>query len=704
MAGRVMLAAQYLVYALALAGIAAAAGTGAAPVEAAAGPGMFWFDIVAVVYGWRACRHPGLDPPIRRVARTLLAAFVITFGISLTFTITGTGAFPQPGDVPHLLVMAVLFVALLLVPMRAASRRDRLKTLLDAGTVVLGASMVLWYVALGPALESGKRSVALLLAAACYPVADLLVLFALARALLCGDGRIGRRVLTCIGLASLTLFVSDAYLGYAQSHMTTVHRSTFEFVCWLTTHLMLCCGAIELWRQTVHPVTVSDTFRRGVAGKLPYLAVAVGVSLTAVAAWREHEVFPWLGLVVGSTGLTGVVMLRQVLAQSETAEAAETDALTGLANRARLREELTRALQRSARTGRPVAVLLIDLNGFKQINDTLGHLAGDGLLAAVAEAMQASVRQDDLVGRLGGDEFGILLQSVADEAGAAAIAERIIEAIAGPFVIGSVPMSASASIGVAVSAPGELDPDTVLHRADVAMYDRKRQGSGWQAWQPDLESGGTDTLGTELGRAAAAGQLRLSYHPIRTLDGAEVGASTALSWEHPEIGTIAPEVFLPIAERTGVAGQITDWTLRRAIADAATWDDGYVTVAVTPQQSRHPRFTADVSEALAACGLPGHRLVLTMTGDALNETSIARLRELGVRLAVRDLGRTFEALHGLSVNVLDLGRARGEREVVEALIRLGQALGLSTLVGGVEVPPDATDLSGLPSPATPVTR
>ncbi|MBU2668402.1 GGDEF domain-containing protein [Actinoplanes bogorensis] len=204
--------------------------------------------------------------------------------------------------------------------------------------------------------------------------------------------------------------------------------------------------------------------------------MAVGYLLLTIAAVREKDAFPWDGLVLGGIGITTLVVLRQALAQTEITEAAETDALTGLANRARLHDELARSLRRAARGGQSLAVLLLDLNGFKQVNDTLGHQAGDDLLIAVAHAMRRTVRHDDLVGRLGGDEFAVIVRSVSDEAGALAVAQRLDEAIAGPFVIGNRPVSASASIGVAVSEPGSLDLDELLHRADLAMYARKRDG------------------------------------------------------------------------------------------------------------------------------------------------------------------------------------------------------------------------------------
>ncbi|MET0422307.1 MAG: diguanylate cyclase [Actinoplanes sp.] len=685
-----LLVALSLVYVAAMIGCGVAASAGLA-IDTIAGPAMFLFDLVAVVYGVRVSRHPSLDGPTRRACRMFAAGFALTFAVSLVFAVTGTNAFPQLGDALHLLATIVFLAAFLLVPLREASTRERWKTLLDAGTVVLGASMVLWYLIVGPALSTGHDSAGLILAAACYPVVDLLVLFALARAALRGAGRISRSALVLIVGAMGALFVGDAYIGYTQAHVDVVHRSTFAFVSWLSTHFLLACGAVELWRHAGRPVAATTTFRRGLAGKIPYAGVAVGYALMAVAAVRENAVFPWLGLVLGGLGITSLVVLRQVLAQTETIEAAETDGLTGLANRARLHHELARALHRAGRSGGTVAVLLIDLNGFKRINDTLGHQAGDDLLVAVAGAMRRSVRRDDLVGRLGGDEFAVVVHPFGDEKAATSVAQRIIEAVAGPFVVGARPMSASASIGVAVSGPDAHTADELLHRADLAMYDRKRNGGGWQAWHPGLQPAAPepDPRGADLENAIEAGQLRLSYRPIRSLAGLVVGATAEVSWEHPDLGTIGPDVLGPLAERLGLAERIGAWTLAR-VAGA---DAGYVVVPVTPQQLREPRFAADVR--------PG--LVLELPGSVLTEEpdTVVALRALGARVAVRDFGTSYAALGELSrvpVEFLRLPWSPAAPDVAVAILRVGQALGLTTLVGDVEVPADAVDLGSLAAP------
>ncbi|GAA1594310.1 GGDEF domain-containing protein [Actinoplanes couchii] len=688
MSGSKWLGAQYVVYAAAMGGVVAVGIDGGGSAVMFAGPAMFFFDVVAIVFGVRACRHPGLERSARPAVVTLTVAAVLILIISLTFAVTGTTAFPQPGDVMHIATTLTMFAGLLLVPLHRVSRRERWKTLLDAGTVVLGAAMVLWYVAIGPALDRGTVSAGLLLAAACYPLVDLLVLFALARVLLRGSGQISRRALALIGGAVGALLVGDAYLGWAQAQMTVVPRSVFDFGCWLTTHFLFTSAMIELWRQAAHPAPVDGPRSRNVAGKLPYLGIGVGYALMAAATADEPRPFPWYGLVLGGMSLTGLVVLRQVLVQRESTEAAETDPLTGLANRARLHDELELALRRAARNGRPVGVLLIDLNGFKEVNDRLGHQVGDGLLVAVAGAMSRSVRGDDLVGRLGGDEFAVVVRAVSGEADVTSVARRIVEAIAGPFVVGDLPMSATASIGAALSEPGGTDADTLLHRADVAMYDVKRRGSGWLVWRPELgaevthEDGPEGELAALLDSPGDDGRLTLTYRQIRSLTGADVGADANLEWDHPVRGRIGADELLALADRIGAAGRLGDRLLALAITRRPP-GGGYTVVQVRAEQLGRPGFGA---------GLAGHDLVLEVPEAAINkhQDQLLGLRTIGVRIAVWDFGTSFAALTALPRLPVDFVRLDPPLDdtgaTAGAILRLTRTLGLTTLIGSREVP------------------
>ena len=470
-------------YVATLTGVIIAAVTHTLAVDKIAGPPMIISGLIGVGYGVRVTRHPGLEPHVRRAWRWVTAALVLAVSTPLVFLlVTGARPFPQPRDATHLASTVLLFVAMLFFPLHTATRRDRWKAVLDSATVVAGASMVLWYLAVGPALADNHGSIRVVLAAAAYPVADLLALFGFARVLLRGTDRTIRRPLWLLAGGILALFAGDAYLGWSQAHEVTVQRTPWQFACWLTLHFLLAAGAVEQFRQAGLPATGTEQ-PRDVAGKIPYAGIGVGYALMAFAAAHQAQAYPWLGLVIGSIGITGLVVLRQMLAQNESDEAAATDALTGLANRARLHLVLARALERGVRTQRRTAVLLIDLNGFKQVNDTLGHRTGDGLLIAVAETMRRCVRGDDLIGRLGGDEFAVVLPSLEPSFDGAdspvAVARRITQALTEPLVIDGATLHVSASIGVAVTEPGALTSDALLHQADVAMYRAKRESLGF---------------------------------------------------------------------------------------------------------------------------------------------------------------------------------------------------------------------------------
>ena len=479
-----MLVLLLVTYVATLTGVIITGVTHAAPVDHVTGPSMIVMGLIAVGYGVRVARHPALDPAVRRAWRLVTAALALAVATPLVFLlVTGARPFPQPGDATHLASTLTLFVAMLLFPLHSATRRDRWKAVMDSATVVIGASMVLWYLVVGPAIVNNNHgSARVILAAAAYPVSDLLALFGFARVLLRGTDRKVRRPLWLLAGAILFLFAGDAFLGWSQAHEATVQRTPWQFACWLTFHFLLTAGAVEQFRQAGRPAAGNEQ-PRDVAGKIPYAGIGVGYGLMAVAAVHQAHAYPWLGLVIGSIGITGLVVFRQMLAQRESDEAAATDTLTGLANRARLHLVLARALERGARTQRRTAVLLIDLNGFKQINDTLGHQTGDGLLIAVAEAMRRCVRGDDLIGRLGGDEFAVVLPALepafAVEDSPVTVARRITEALTHPLIVDGTTLRASASIGVAIAEPGALTSDELLHQADGAMYRAKRESLGF---------------------------------------------------------------------------------------------------------------------------------------------------------------------------------------------------------------------------------
>ena len=244
-------------------------------------------------------------------------------------------------------------------------------------------------------------------------------------------------------------------------------------MAFLTAHFLLAAAAFV---QCRHGATRAELVERVSVHKvstLPYLAVASGFLLMLFVVAREHVLYPWGGMVLCTTLLTGIVVARQIIAQRENHTMAVTDALTGLANRTRLHQALSLALARGVRAGHTTGVLLTDLNGFKQINDTLGHEAGDKLLVAFGEMLRRSILGADVAGRLGGDEFAVVLHNIGTPANAEAVVRRILDEAAAPVMVGDTVLQIRGSIGIALSGPGELGLDELVHRADVAMYQAK---------------------------------------------------------------------------------------------------------------------------------------------------------------------------------------------------------------------------------------
>jgi diguanylate cyclase (GGDEF)-like protein len=384
---------------------------------------------------------------------------------------------------------------------------------------------------------------------------------------------------------------------------------------------------------------------------------------------------------------------------------ARHDALTGLANRAAFHEALQLALAAVER-GLGLAVLCLDLDRFKFVNDTYGHPAGDSLLCAVAQRLAAQVRAGDVVARLGGDEFAILLHEVAGPEQAAAVARRVIESIHAPFELEGVPLGIGVSIGVAVASDGDPDPIQIMKNADVALYRAKREGrETWRFFEQGMDAAAQarGELEADLRRALARGELEVHYQPlVACRDRCLRGFEALLRWRHPVHGTIPPAEFIPLAEDIGIITDIGAWVLREACAQARTWP-GHVRVAVnlSARQFRDPHLVETVAQALGAAGIEPRRVELEITESVpllRDERTLATLYELhriGVGIVLDDFGTGYSSLsylrgfpfHSIKIDrsfVSDL-QVRGEgRALVNGIIGLARNLGMDVTAEGVE--------------------
>lgn len=407
--------------------------------------------------------------------------------------------------------------------------------------------------------------------------------------------------------------------------------------------------------------------------------------------------------------LRGEVDARRT-AEDELRKLATHDALTGLPNRLMLQDRTARALARGRRQGSKLGVLLLDLDGFKAINDSLGHAAGDELLRQTAARLRSAVRQSDTVARMGGDEFVVLAEDLADPEDAALVAERVREACSEPVVVQGQAVRSTPSIGIALW-PGDGDEaEALLKCADLAMYQAKQAGGGAHRFFDDrmLETSVQRLqLRADLEAALPQGQLDVWYQPLFDLEQGTIrGMEALLRWEHPQRGMVSPMTFIAEAERSGLIVPIGRWVLESACAQLARWRaagaaDLTVAVNVSARQLRDEGFVDVVAETLQTSGLEPGCLELEITESAafanfeLAQSVLARLADLGVRILIDDFGSGFSSLNrlkSLAVDGLKIDRffvdnvADDPRDaaIVKAIVSMAHSLGIDVVAEGIE--------------------
>jgi len=389
----------------------------------------------------------------------------------------------------------------------------------------------------------------------------------------------------------------------------------------------------------------------------------------------------------------------------QIAHLAHYDALTDLPNRVLFREQLEHALEKVA-PGEQLAVLYIDIDEFKSVNDALGHSIGDALLKAVAGRLRGCLRDTDLAARLGGDEFAIIQAAVKRPSDAIHLVERIYQAIREPFECAGHLITTDASIGVALAPADGADLDQLLKNADMAMYGAKADGRRtFRFFEPAMDARvkARRILELELRQAIKDGGFEVYYQPVINLRDDKITSCEALlRWRHPERGMISPAEFIPIAEETGLINQLGDWVLNTACSEAARWPDHIgVAVNVSPVQFKSRTLALNVAAALAASGLAASRLELEITETVLirdDEAALAvlhQLRELGVRIALDDFGTGYSSLGYLQrfpfdkikidrCFIKDIANPDGSSSIVQAVVNIATASHMTTTAEGVE--------------------
>ena len=464
--------------------------------------------------------------------------------------------------------------------------------------------------------------------------------------------------------------------------------------------------------QCLDTIEERKTLGFHLSARFPFSDVVVRPASDQDVHWSlsGNPIFDDRGRFLGFRGI-GTDLTEQRRSEQEISRLARFDSLTGLPNRAMMRQTLDEALRNSTHRRKGCGLFLIDLDRFKNVNDTLGHPVGDALLRQVADRLKSVMGNHGQVGRLGGDEFQAVLPGTVDIGLLESLARTLIEQVSRPYSIEGHKVTIGASVGIAIGDPGRASADALVRNADLALYAAKDAGRGkHRFYQPSMHSEAAERqlLENDLRQAIDRGELSVAYQPIVRTAGEEISGFEALvRWTHATRGPISPDKFIPLAEEAGLIGKIGEWVLHAALAEAATWPDQVrVAVNLSPVQFNDPNIVPTVARILGETGVRAERLELEITegvfladGDSTDET-FARLKDLGVRLALDDFGTGYSSLGYLKKAPfdkikIDQSFVRGAASttnrnaaIIRAIVTLADTLGMDTCAEGVETHDD----------------
>ena len=645
--------------------------------------------------------------PGDRVAWALIAAAILAWAAGDAYYSSRLASleeppFPSWADAGYLGVYPPAYAGLVLL-MRRRLRRFHASQWLDGLAAALcvaaaGAAFVLPPVA--GAAEGTATAVATNLA---YPLADL-VLIGVVVALTALTGLRPGVQWGVLGLGLGIFALADCLYLYRIATDSYVMGTPLDAL-WVVGLTLMGASAwlrppdeprvrVEGWRLLAVPAAVATL-------ALGLLLAEAHMDGSTAAAWCAAGA---VAVALARAGLT----FRENVALADSHRLAVTDALTGLPNRRLFLDRAEQALLRARRAGGAAAVIIIDLDDFKEVNDTLGHHAGDELLVCVARRLRRALRESDTVARLGGDEFAVVLPDVTDAGAAARVAAELRTAIARPAVVAGLSLDTEASMGIAVFPAHGADVAQLLQRADVAMYQAKSHGTGHEVYraEDDVHSPERLALVGELRRAIDEGEIEVHYQPkVDLASGVTGGVEALVRWRHPARGLLPPVEFIPVAERTTLIAPLTRHVMDRALAQARAWDDAGLPLAVAVNVSVRnlldARFPEQVAELLARHGVPARRLELEITESVLMANParaleiLGRLHEMGVVLSIDDFGvgySSLDYLKRLPVDVIKIDRSfvmhmatdPADAMIVRSTIDLARNLGLRVVAEGIE--------------------
>jgi diguanylate cyclase len=650
--------------------------------------------------------------PRHRLVTLLLGVGILTWATGdtvLTIQSLGGATPPSPGlaDVFYLAFYPVTYVALVLLLRREAISFS-VSTWLDGAIAGLGAAAVCAAFAFHGVLQDAGGSTLTVATNLAYPIGDVLLLVMVVGGTAILPGRITAPwLMLAAGFAMIV--VGDTFNLFSSSIGSSHIGSFANAVAWPTYTLLV---SLAVWLPTSQSKRLIDQRTPGFA--LPSLAAVTALAVLFVGS-IHHIMVVAVGLALATlvgaglrSGLTFGALRRLT---EERHRQAVTDQLTGLLNRRALFHALDALLPEKFDadvTPQQLSFLFIDLNRFKEVNDSFGHAAGDGLLRQLGSRLNGSLRSTDLFVRLGGDEFAVVLPD-SDADYAAMVAQRLNSRLEESFLIDGVRAHVGASIGIAVAPKDATNAADLVRCADLAMYRAKSAGQDFAIFQEDLDGEGDKLLlAEELRVAIEQHQLELHYQPQADLSTGEiVSVEALLRWRHPRLGFVPPPAFLPLAEESELMGPLTEMVLTDATSQCAAWrangQSVSVSVNISPTNLLDPDFTAMVKRSLEHNGLPPEALVLEITETSAisdldrSKAVIEEMRDFGVTVSVDDFGAGFTSLAylgSLAVGELKLDRsfitelatASAGRDValVQSTIELAHSLGLRVVAEGVE--------------------